>query len=396
LFSRIARHLQGTTNALYHERDRLLSRGDRIIDFVSANVQTQGIAYPETIFRKALDDAAHRTKIYRPDPLGQLVARETVQAYYKTEGLNIPASHIVLTPGTSLSYWYAFKLLANEGDEILSPRPSYPLFDPIALLAGVHLRYYGLRESAQWEIDLDDLESKITSKTRAVILISPHNPTGAVASEREMEGVAGIASRHHLPLISDEVFSPFLSRSEKLPRAAATAAPLVLTLNGISKMWALPGMKLGWMVISGDPAWTKKAIATIETISDTFLPVNEISQFALAYLFNEGSNFLATYRSEIRERAETARQLLSRSERLSFIPPEGGFYITVKINAPEVDEEIFALELLRRHGVLVHPGYFYDLPPSHFVMSITSETTLLEEGIEKIIHTLENQDHPSH
>lgn len=388
MFSNIADHFQGETNPLYRERDALLARGKKIIDLVSGNVHHHGILYPQLILNQALTSAAEQARIYKPNPLGQPIAREAISRFYREEGLSIPAEQIVVTPGTSLSYWYAFKLFAGPGDEILSPRPTYPLFDAIAALAGVRMVDYRLREADRWAIDLDHLESQITPRTRAIILISPHNPTGAVAQEDEVTRLAEIAARHRLPILSDEVFSPFLFRQNRLPRPATTNAPLVLTLNGFSKMLALPGMKIGWIALSGEAPLVQKALAALETISDTFLPVNEIAQFTVPALFEGAKNFIPDYQSAIRERARIAVDLLSRSERLSLIPPEGGFYLTVRINDPKADEEGIALDLLRRHSLLLHPGFFYDLEPPHLVLSFVSEPELLAESIGKIFSYL--------
>lgn len=388
MFSEIADQLPGETNPLYRERDALLTRGKKVIDLISGNVHHHGILYPQSILNQALASAAEQARIYKPDPLGQPIAREAISRYYREEGLSIPAEQIVLTPGTSLSYWYAFKLFAEPGDEILSPRPTYPLFDAIAALAGVRMIDYRLREADRWAIDLDHLESQITPRTRAIILISPHNPTGAVTSEAEVTHLARIAARHRLPLISDEVFGPFLFRQNRLPRPAAANAPLVLTLNGFSKMLALPGMKIGWIALSGEDPLVRKALSSLETICDTFLPVNETAQFAVPPLFEGAKGFLSGYRSTIRERAQLAADLLSRSDRLSFIPPEGGFYVTVRIDDPKADEEEIALHLLRQHSLLLHPGFFYDLEPPHLVLSFVSEPSLLQESLEKIVSSL--------
>lgn len=384
MFSEIADHFQGETNPLYRERDMLLAQGKKVIDLVSGNVHHHGILYPQWILNQALASAAEQARIYKPNPLGQPIAREAISRFYREEGLSIPAEQIVVTPGTSLSYWYAFKLFAGPGDEILSPRPTYPLFDAIAALAGVRMIDYRLREIDRWTIDLDHLESQITPRTRAIILISPHNPTGAVAQEDEVIRLAEIAARHRLPILSDEVFSPFLFRQNRLPRPAATNAPLVLTLNGFSKMLALPGMKIGWIALSGEAPLVRKALTALETISDTFLPVNEIAQFSVPSLFEGAKNFIPDYQSAIRERARIAVDLLSRSERLSLIPPEGGFYLTVRINDPKADEEGIALGLLRRRSLLLHPGFFYDLEPPHLVLSFVSEPSLLQTAMEKL------------
>src|SRR6266705_1795738 len=208
IFSELAENLGGSKNPLYLLHDRLKSEGAKIVDLVRGNVNEHGIVYPPEALDHILKDAAAQTRIYRPDSLGQRPAREAIAQYYKP--LNIPADQILLTPGTSVSYWYCFKLLAEPGGEILCPKPSYPLFDYIAGLSGVQMTHYRLIEPRKWAIDLDYLEHQITTRTRAIILISPHNPTGMVAGAEELKGLADIARRHALPIISDEVFSEFL------------------------------------------------------------------------------------------------------------------------------------------------------------------------------------------
>ena len=379
-FSDFAANLGGPKNPLYLLHDRLKTEGRRVVDLVRGNVNEQGIVYPADILAGILKEAAAAARIYRPDSLGQPSAREAIARYYA--GLDISAGHVLLTPGTSVSYWYCFKLLAENGDEILCPQPSYPLFDYIARLTGLNMTHYRLDESRNWAIDLDHLESQITAGTRAIILISPHNPTGMVADDEQLRGLADIARQHALPIISDEVFSEFLFDLEAFPRIASTNAPLVFTLNGFSKMFALPGIKIGWMAISGDEHLVKKSVAALDLISDTFLPVNEIAQFAVAEIFTQGKIFLVEYRNYInRCRSEAFQEL----QGLSFSPPRGGFYITLRIDR---DEEQLAAALLERDGILVHPGYFYDIAPDHLVMTFIDEPGLVGEHFERVSRQL--------
>ena len=375
-FSDFAANLGGPKNPLYLLHDRLKTEGRRVVDLVRGNVNEHGIVYPPEILAEILKEAAAAARIYRPDSLGQLPAREAIARYYA--GLDISAGHVVLTPGTSVSYWYCFKLLAENGDEILCPQPSYPLFDYIARLAGLHMRQYRLDESNNWAIDLAHLESQITAGTRAIILISPHNPTGMVADEEQLKGLADIAARHGLPIISDEVFSEFLFEMDSFPRIAATDAPLVFTLNGFSKMFALPGIKIGWMAITGENSLVKKSMAALDLISDTFLPVNEIAQFAVPDLFVRGKDFLEHYKQWVSRCRQAAVEGLAG---LSFTPPRGGFYITLRIAR---DEEQVASTLLEREGILVHPGYFYDILPDHLVMTFIDEPDAVRGHFEKI------------
>jgi alanine-synthesizing transaminase len=375
-FSDFAENLGGPKNPLYQLHDRLKTEGEQVADLVRGNVNEHGIVYPGDILADILKTAAETARIYRPDSLGQRPAREAIVQYY--QGLELSSDHVVITPGTSVSYWYCFKLLTENGDEILCPQPSYPLFDYIARLAGVYMRHYRLDEKRGWAIDLDHLENQITTGTRAIVVISPHNPTGMVAGNEELRGVAEIAGRHALPIISDEVFSEFLFGLDSFPRVAATNAPLVFTLNGFSKMFALPGMKIGWMAISGDEALVKKSAAALDLISDTFLPVNEIAQFAVPEIFRRGDGFLKKYKEWV-QRCRTAA--VEGLKGITFTEPKGGFYITVPIAR---DEEEAASELLRTDGILVHPGYFYDISPDHLVMTFIDEPDLVRGHFERI------------
>jgi aspartate/methionine/tyrosine aminotransferase len=381
-FSDFAANLGGPKNPLYILHERLKSEGANVIDLVRGNVNEHGIVYPPEILDEILRSAARAARVYRPDSLGQRPAREAIARYYG--GLNIPADHVLVTPGTSISYWYCFKLLAEHGDEILCPQPSYPLFDYIARLAGLYMRHYRLDESRDWAIDLDHLESQITAGTRAIILISPHNPTGMVADDAQLHGLAEIAHRHALPIIADEVFSEFLFDLTSFPRIASTNAPLVFTLNGFSKMFALPGIKIGWMAISGNAPLVKKSVDALELISDTFLPVNETAQFAAPQIFEQGEPFLQSYRDWV-SRCRTAA--IEGLKGHSFVMPRGGFYITLRIDR---DEEQAAAGLLENDKILVHPGYFYDIAPDHLVTTFIDEPESVRGHFEKIAGRLRN------
>src|SRR5262249_50325565 len=325
-FSDLADQLTGAKNPLYLLHDEMKAAGVPIVDLVRGNVNEHGIVYPEGLLSEILANALEDARIYRPDPFGQPVAREAVEHYYSHAAIH--RQQILITPGTSVSYWYCFKLLAERGDEILSPQPSYPLFDYIARVCGVTMTHYRLLEAKGWAIDLDHLEDQISTRTRAIVLISPHNPTGMVATETQLAGLAEIAGRHNLPIISDEVFSEFLFGLDKLPRPASTTAPLVFTLNGFSKMFALPGIKLGWIAVSGAPELIKKSMGALEMISDTFLPVNEIVQFAVPRIFERGRKFQKEYVGWVRKCHERAMAGLAD---VDFARPVGGFYVTVPI-----------------------------------------------------------------
>jgi len=383
MFSHIASRLQGETNPLYRLRDELKSQGIGLCDLISGNVTEYGIVFPQGLLEDLLVRASRRCQVYRPDSFGQKPARHAISAFYHERGISLPFEQILLTPGTSISYWYCFKLLADEGDEILCPRPSYPLFDYISALSGVKLMSYPLKEGARWAIDVEHLDACISTKTRALVLISPHNPTGHVASEEEIGELADVARRHDLAIISDEVFSEFLLQTGILPRPAGSGAPLVFTLNGFSKMLALPGIKLGWMGVTGSPKRVEQAMRALELISDTFLPVNEIVQAAVPEILSEGKPFLAWYAGQVRERWWQAERILKNCQHCDFVRPEGGFYVTLHLG--NRDEEQTATELLGKDHLLLHPGYFYDMEPHHLVLSFVQQPEVVEDALTRLV-----------
>lgn len=387
-FSHLASTFPAQTNTLYRERDQRLRLGLPVIDLVSGNVTEQGIVFPPDLLHDILSDAARRAQSYRPNPLGQLPAREAISAYYRGHGVDVPAAQIVLTPGTSLAYWYAFSVFCDPGDEVLAPRPSYPLFDELANLARVRMTSYRLDETRAWAVDMDSLVAAITDRTRAIILISPHNPTGAVALAEEIEAIAAVAADHELPIVADEVFGDFLFGLDRLPRPAVTAAPLVVTLNGFSKLMALPGMKLGWMAFSGEAPAVTRVLTALERISDAFLPVNEIAQAAVPRIFSDSRAFTDRYQKEIAARRDECLGIITRSARASVIPPAGGFYAALRVNTTW-DDETLALHILRATGCLVHPGFFYDLDPTHLVLSVVSAPDAGREALRRIVTAID-------
>ena len=387
MFSRITESLHAEPNALYRLRDALKSQGHLIQDLISGNINEQGFVFPQDLLEEILARGSRECQIYHPDSFGQIRAREAVSEYYRSGGQSIDPDRILITPGTSLSYWYCFKLLANEGDEILCPCPSYPLFDYIALLSGVKLIPYRLSEARNWAIDIDHLEACISTRTRALVLISPHNPTGHVASAEEIVGLGDVALRHDLAIISDEVFSEFLIQKESLPRPAGSAAPLVFTLNGFSKMFALPGVKFGWMSLSGEKERVRQALRSLELISDTFLPVNEIIQASAPDVFKHGQSIKDEFARRIRECWKLTENILASGPRFQYVNPGGGFYVTLRLEG--LDEERAAEAILREDHLLVHPGYFYDMDPHHLILCFVQKPETIQDLFPKLRNTIE-------
>jgi alanine-synthesizing transaminase len=386
MFSEISQKLRAESNDLYRLRDALKSQCHTIQDLISGNINEFGYVFPQNLIEEILVHGSRNCRIYQPDSFGQKSAREAIADFYLKSGCRIDPDNILITPGSSLSYWYCFKLLANEGDEFLCPCPSYPLFDYIALLSGVKLTSYRLSEANDWAIDLEHLEANITTRTKAIMLISPHNPTGHVSSAEEIVGLADIACRHNLPIISDEVFSEFLIQPGLLPRPAGSPAPLVFTLNGFSKMFALPGIKFGWMAASGDPDQVRQAMRALELISDTFLPVNEIVQASASEFFQLGNAVRFEFAMRIRECWRLAEKALSGMKGITYVKPQGGFYISIRLN--NMDEEQAAKIILQETHILVHPGYFYDMDPHHLILSFVQKPETIRDAFPKLMAAL--------
>lgn len=374
-FSGLADEFPGKTNRLYERVHALRDAGIDLIDLVRGSVHDAGIIFPDDVLRGILDDARLHARTYHPESLGQPVAREAIAAYEQ----NVP-ERVLITPGTSVSYWYVFRLLAETGDEILCPTPGYPLFDYIAQMTGVRLTSYKLDESRGWRIDFEDLERAIGERTRAVVLISPHNPTGMVATRDEVETLAALARSRGLAILADEVFREFVFGDISAARPSETDAPLVFTLNGFSKMFALPGMKVGWISVTGDAEPVATAMKTLEMISDTFLPVNEIAQFSVPGVFAAGQDFLAGYRKRVGALHEAAASILEAS---GWVSPAGGFCSVIPCR-PDMEEEDLAIALLDQDRVLVHPGYFYDIEGHHLVSSFVGNPSRVRLGLERL------------
>lgn len=369
----------------------LVAQGKPIIDLTNANPIECGFRFPFGLLEKEYRKY-FQNQFYHPDPKGDILARKAIQGYYASRDWGVNEASILLTAGTSESYLHLFTLLAQPGDHILAPLPAYPLFDHLAAQARISLRHYPLDESNGWKIDLDGLEEAIDDHTRAIILISPHNPTGAVHTEDDIRAVANIAATHNLPLICDEVFCEFLFTGHPYPRLASIAnGPLVFTLNGISKMLALPSLKLGWIVVSGEPSRVSCIVDKLETQVDALLTTHTPIQQAFPALLAEGQSFQKSYTDEVRSRRDLALALIATSPHLTCNPPQGGFHLMLEVKTSKpMDEEELVIRLMKEAGVFVHPGFFYDWEHgTHLVMSFLSPPERLEDGLQRLIRFLE-------
>jgi alanine-synthesizing transaminase len=371
-----------TLNPLERAR-RAQAAGAGYVDLADGNPTHHGLLFPPDALRAAAERywAARR---YDPDPRGLLVAREAIAAYYagRAPALAVGVDDLFVTASTSEAYSLLFALLAEPGDNVLAPAVTYPLFEYLAGYHHVELRPYALDETRGWAIDEDDLRAQAGERTRAVLLISPHNPTGHIVRER-LPALAALG----LPVICDEVFAEFPYGVASVPPLGALLPGVpVFHLNGISKLFALPDLKLGWIALSGPAAQRAAHAERLELLNDTFLGASTLAQTMLPELFARGGEFRAAMRARVRANLDHGLARLRACPRVRVQAPDGGTYLFPEVLDCE-DEEQLAIDLLVR-GVLVHPGYFYDAPGAHLMLSCLAEPDVFREGITRLLDGL--------
>jgi hypothetical protein len=355
--------------------------GTRILDLTESNPTQAGFAYSPEILFALTDPKALR---YEPDPQGMRSAREAVSAYYADRGVKVSPSQILLTASTSEAYSYLFKLLADPGDEVLVPRPSYPLFEFLAGLESVSVKQYPLRYDGAWHMDFAQLERSLTPKTRAVVVVNPNNPTGSFLKRAECEQLTQLVAARNLAILSDEVFADygFGTDPERVRTLAGAPEALTFSMSGLSKIAGLPQMKLGWIVASGPRH--QEALEKLEWIADTFLSVASPVQAALPTLLRAAE----PVQQQIRDRTAANLDLLRTSTRDSpanVLGVEGGWSAILQLPRTRSEEQ-WAEGLLRDRDVLVQPGFFYDFESEAFlVVSLLTEPAIFEEGVARML-----------
>jgi aspartate/methionine/tyrosine aminotransferase len=364
--------------------------GARILDLTESNPTRAGLDYPAEEILGAL--AQPPAMLYEPAPRGLPVAREAVTGYYAERGFDVDPERIHLTASTSEAYSFLFKLLADQGESILVPQPSYPLFEFLAALEGVELRPYELHyvHAAGWGIDFDSVEKAVAPKTRAIILVSPNNPTGSFTKLREVERLNAICARHDLALIADEVFGDYGFADDESRVGSLVSNDFVLTfvMSGLSKVLALPQMKLGWIVTNGPAGLRDEAIERLDFIADTFLSVSAPVQHSARAWLRLRQSMQGQTLDRARGNLNWLRGATEESP-LRLLGVEGGWYATLELPRHFTEEE-WALTLLEKDDVLVHPGYFFDFPREAFlVLSLLPRAETFREAVNRILARIE-------
>ena len=369
-------------NVLSRAVAALEAAGTPLVDLTEANPTRVGLSYPADLLTAA---ASAPALCYDPQPFGLRSAREAVAADYARRHVRIDPAHVVLSASTSEAYSWIFKLLCNPGDSVLIPQPSYPLFEHLTRLEAVRAVPYRLEYHSRWEIDFESVLSA-PADVRAVLIVSPNNPTGSFVSAQEAERLAGIARERGWAIVADEVFADYVLES---PSAATEIAHdvgvLSFTLGGASKSLGLPQVKLAWTVVGGPGAPRDTALSGLELIADTFLSVNTPVQVAAPDLFRRS----ATIRHAIQERVAgnlaRARGVARTYPSCEVLRVEGGWSAVVRLPATR-SEESLAVELVEREHIVVHPGFFFDFPHEAFVVvSLLPAEDVFADAFERLL-----------
>ena len=343
-------------------------------DLTGSNPTRAGIAYPPELV-ELLERAQARSLVYRPEPFGLLSAREAL-----ARATGASAAQVMLTASTSEAYAFLFKLLCDPGDAVLVPAPSYPLFEHLAELEGVQALPYRLAYDGAWHIDLDDVRRAVTPRARAIVVVSPNNPTGHFLRQSEAEALAACG----LPLITDRVFAPFPLLEAVAPAAPPSDTCLTFTLDGLSKRAGSPQLKLGWTVVSGPEPARREACERLELIADTFLSVATPVQEALPDLLQLCPTITAAISARCRQNLAQLERAV-RSAPLTLLRAEAGWSAVLRLPAVASEEQL-VLGLLREAGVLVQPGWYYDFATEPYaIVSLLGEPSVFQEGTERLV-----------
>jgi aspartate/methionine/tyrosine aminotransferase len=384
MFSRRLPH-DLTRNRLTAAIDQMRASGRRIIDLTATNPTRAGFSYPPDLLAPLADADALE---YRPQPFGTLQARAAVAADYARQGLRVSADRIALTASTSEAYALLFKLLADAGDNVLIPRPSYPLFDHLASLDLVETRSYDLDDHGAWSIDFDSVARALTDRTRAVLVVSPNNPTGSFVSARDLDRLAALCAQRDLAIVTDEVFADY----EWRPGAAAVAGraltvttALTFALGGLSKSIGLPQAKLGWIATSGPDRLVAPALDRLELICDTYLSVSTPVQVAAPVLLERGAFIRTQIARRVCANLRELHAAVARAPACDVLPGDAGWSAVLQVPTFESEEDL-VVHLLTTAGVLIHPGYFFDFRrESYLVVSLLPPEEEFRDGIDAIV-----------
>jgi alanine-synthesizing transaminase len=370
--------------------EEMRSSREHFFDLTISNPTQCGFRYDGQAILAAFQNV--KSLSYEPEAKGLLAARLEVARYYEEDHrVKVDPESLILTTGTSEAYSFVFRLLCNPHDEILVPKPSYPLFDFLGDLQDVSLIPYSLEYAHGWSIDFESVLRALTPRTRAVLLVHPNNPTGSYVKPAEVEQLNELCRQRNLALIVDEVFLDYSLANRPRKTFAANRDALTFTLSGLSKVAGLPQMKVAWAATTGPEALTRPALDRLEVIADTYLSLNSPTQWAFPALFEQRHSLQPKLLKRIRANWDNLRSQVSGKPSCELLDTEGGWYAVVRIPGDHSDEDL-SIELLRRAHVLVHPGHFYDFPSDGCsVISLITPCSDFQQGVARLLEFLQRE-----
>jgi len=381
-----------TTNRYTEAIDRRRRDGSEVLDLTASNPTTIGLSFRDAELLQSLGNREVVT--YQPVAKGLLPAREAVAAYYAEKGSAVSPDDLILTTSTSEAYSFVFRLLCDPGDSVLVPAPSYPLFDFLADLDDVHLIPYELLYDHGWQIDFASLQSAILrahahgGHCRAVLVVHPNNPTGSYAKGHEINELHRICASNNLAIIADEVFLDYSLGNGPPASFSDDGDALTFTLSGLSKVSALPQMKVAWIAASGPIALKREALARLEVIADTYLSMNAPVQWAVPQMLAERHHIQPQIMARVRANLAALDMRLLSHKACTRLAVAGGWYAVLRVPALGSDEDL-AVSLLDHAGVLVQPGYFYNFSSNgYLVVSLITPIHEFETGIDRALSYL--------
>jgi len=374
-----------TPNRFTEAQRDMEAAGAKLLDLTISNPTRAELHYDGEAILQALVNPAALD--YDPQPKGLLAARQAVAAYYRKqhEEFDFDPESVILTTSTSEGYSYVFRLLCNPEDEVLVPKPSYPLFEFLADLQDVKLVPYPLLYDHGWQTDFAALYKAVNHRTRAVVAVHPNNPTGSFVTSEERASLNAFCREYKLALVVDEVFLDYAHDGVARPSFAVNREVLTFTLSGLSKISGLPQMKLAWVVAGGPPDAVSAAIARLEVIADTYLSMNAPIQLAAPAFLGQRQMIQPLLLDRVRANLAELDRQLSKQKTCQRLEVEGGWYAVLRVPATQSDEDL-AIEILRKASVLVHPGHFYDFPrDGYLIVSLITPPAAFREGIVRVM-----------
>lgn len=375
---------------------RLEEEGQRIIKLNIGNPGAFGFEAPEEILRDVLINLPE-SQAYS-DSKGLFSARKAIMQ--ETQRLNIKGvgiNDIYLGNGVSELIVMAMQALLNNGDEVLVPAPDYPLWTAAVTLAGGKAVHYQCDEQADWFPDIDDIRSKITRNTKAIVVINPNNPTGAVYSEELLLQIVEVARQHKLIIYADEIYDKILyDDAEHIPLARLSEDLLTISFNGLSKNYRLAGFRSGWMVLSGDRSKASDYIEGLEILSNMRLCANVPAQMAVQTALGgyQSISELIIPGGRLRDQRDVAWEMLTSIEGVSCVKPKGAIYLFPRLDPKKfniISDDKLILDFLLQEKVLLVKGSGFNISDmNHFRIVFLPRTDVLTEAMQRLERFLAN------